>query len=140
MSAGKESRESLKVVLDTNVIVSALMSPLGNPAKILELFFDEKLHAYYSGDILAEYEDVLSRPALKIEPQKKRVFFEVIREIGILTEPTASTMKLPDESDRVFYDTAKTSGSILITGNIKHYPLEKFIITPSQFLEKFTTC
>ena len=66
----------MRVVLDTNVIVSALMSSLGNPAKILTLLFNEEIQIYYSGDILAEYEDVLSRPALKINPKKIKRFLK----------------------------------------------------------------
>jgi len=43
--------------------------------------------------------------------------------------------KLIDETDRIFYDTAKNTASILITGNIRHYPNEKFILTPTEFLK-----
>jgi len=41
---------------------------------------------------------------------------------------------MTDETDRVFYDTAKASGAILITGNIRHYPAMPFIMTPADFL------
>ena len=125
----------IRVVLDTNIIVSALMSSLGNPARVLALYLDEKFQIYYSDEILAEYEDVLSRPALNIEPEKKNRFIMILRETGTLIEPATSAVTLPDESDRVFYDTAKESDAILITGNIKHYPEESFIMTPRQFLE-----
>ena len=40
-----------------------------------------------------------------------------------------------DESDRIFYDTAKESKSILISGNLKHFPNEEFIMLPADFLE-----
>lgn len=125
----------MKVVIDTNVVVSAFLSPHGNPAKVLALFFKGELQTYYSGDILAEYEDVLSRPVLKIEPEKIKRFFEIIRETATLLEPITSDIDLPDESDRIFYDTAKKSGAVLITGNIKHYPAEDFVMTPNQFSE-----
>jgi len=127
----------MNVVLDTNVVVSALMSPLGNPAKILTLFSDGEIQFYYSSDIMAEYKDVLPRPELKITPEKIKRFFELLQQAGILIVPSVSTMTLPDESDRVFYDTAKESGATLITGNTKHYPEENFIMTPSQFLEGY---
>jgi len=45
-----------------------------------------------------------------------------------------SNIPMPDESDRIFYDTAKQSGSILITGNTKHFPDEPFIMTPAEFM------
>jgi predicted nucleic acid-binding protein len=44
---------------------------------------------------------------------------------------------LPDEKDRIFYDTAKQRNAILITGNIKHFPEEDFIMSPKDFLERY---
>ena len=125
----------MKVVIDTNVIVSALLSSQGNPATILEMFFNEKMQTYYSANILVEYEDVLFRPALSIKPEKAKMFFQILRDTGTLIEPTASNIPLPDEDDRIFYDTAMQSEAILITGNSKHYPVEDFILTPSEFLD-----
>jgi putative PIN family toxin of toxin-antitoxin system len=125
----------MKVVLDTNIIVSALLSSYGNPATILDMFFNDEIQAYYSDNILAEYKDVLSRPALYIKPEKAKRFFEVLRDTGTSIEPTVSNIPLPDEDDRVFYDTARQSDAILITGNIKHYPAENHIMTPREFID-----
>jgi predicted nucleic acid-binding protein len=55
---------------------------------------------------------------------------------GKLIYPIASSFIIADEDDRVFYDTAKQSDSFLITGNKKHYPIEPFILSPAEFLEK----
>jgi predicted nucleic acid-binding protein len=60
---------------------------------------------------------------------------EQIKRVGILIEPPISTIPMPDETDRIFYDTAKASGAFLITGNIRHYPTDPSIITPTDFLE-----
>jgi hypothetical protein len=46
----------------------------------------------------------------------------------------ASTFSMADETDRIFYDTAKKSNSILVTGNMKHFPIEPFIKNPHDFL------
>jgi len=54
---------------------------------------------------------------------------------GVLVDPIVSKVTLPDESDRMFYDAALENNAILITGNLKHYPNEKFIMTPTQFLD-----
>ena len=64
------------------------------------------------------------------------IVIAAVRQHGekVMVAPSASPM--PDEDDRVFYDTAKTAGAYLITGNSKHYPSEPFILTPSVFLEK----
>ena len=48
--------------------------------------------------------------------------------------PKKSNLQMIDEADRIFYDTAKGSNSILITGNIKHFPKEDFIKTVNEFL------
>jgi putative PIN family toxin of toxin-antitoxin system len=69
-----------RVVLDTNVIASALLSPHGNPAKILALLFSEDIQVYYCDDILAEYEDVLSRPSLKINAEKTKRFLKYLKK------------------------------------------------------------
>jgi putative PIN family toxin of toxin-antitoxin system len=125
----------LRVVLDTNVIVSALLSPLGNPAKIYKMFLTEVLTLVYSEDILDEYRDVLLRPRLKIPADDINIVFSAINQYGECVEPTPSTEDMIDESDRIFYDTSKSSGAYLITGNTKHYPQEAFILTPREFLE-----
>ena len=125
----------MRVVIDTNVIVSALLSPQGKPAAILEMFFNEKVQIYYSINILAEYMDVMSRPTLNINPEKAKRFFLILKDTGISMEPAASISPMPDEDDRIFYDTARQSDAILITGNSKHYPAEDFIVTPSEFLD-----
>ena len=86
-----------RVVIDTNVIVSSIISPSGNPAKIMNLFFSDEIQLIFNA-------------------------------LGL------SDVPMLDEDDRVFYDTAKESGAILVTGNTKHFPAESFIMTPSDFL------
>ena len=73
---------------------------------------------------------------MKIEPEKAMRFFKIIKGIGIIIKPIISNMQLPDESDCVFYDTAKKGGAILIIGNAKYYPIKSFIMTPFEFLNK----
>jgi putative PIN family toxin of toxin-antitoxin system len=124
----------MNVVLDTNIIVSAALSSTGNPAKIISLIPEKEIQVCYSVGILSEYKDVLSRQRLKIPAEIQKRIINAILKAGILFEPTVGIIPLPDETDRVFYDTAKGIGAILITGNTKHYPTEDFIMTPSQFL------
>ncbi|MCL2122201.1 MAG: putative toxin-antitoxin system toxin component, PIN family [Clostridiales bacterium] len=125
----------LKIVIDTNVIVSAALSPKGTPAKIIEHIADSnEIQVYYCAEMMAEYRDVLSREYLNLTVEAQYSITDSIRSIGILVSCSASEIALPDEDDRVFYDTAKASGAILITGNTRHYPIESFILTPSDFL------
>ena len=126
----------IKIVVDTNIVVSALLSAEGNPAKIMSLITsDENVLLFYSTGILDEYRRVLSYSRLNIAEEKQGRVILLIEKIGTLIEPPTSSIHLPDESDRIFYDTAEAIGAILITGNTKHYPAEDFIMTPSLFLE-----
>ena len=124
-----------RVVLDTNVIVSALLSPSGNPAKIYKMFLTGFLTLIYSADILDEYQDVLNRPHLKIPKDDVDIIFTAIKKYGGKVEPSPGTDIMVDESDRIFYDTAKIAKAYLITGNTRHYPQESFILNPKEFLE-----
>ena len=123
-----------RVVIDTNVIVSSIITPTGNPATVKDLVFSGEIQMFFSKAIMDEYERVLSYDKLGIEPLTKAGIIAAIHELGTMVEPVASSMPIPDEEDRVFYDTAKANGATLITGNMKHYPTESFIMTPSDFL------
>jgi putative PIN family toxin of toxin-antitoxin system len=124
------------VVLDTNVLVSALLSKTGSPAKILDKFLRGELSLVYSEDILEEYEDVLHRPKLKIAVDETNTLIRSILLHGIEIWSVPSFMPLPDEDDRCFYDAATTARAYLITGNAKHYPNEPFILSPAGFIDK----
>ena len=127
-----------RVVLDTNIIVSSAKSPYGKPKQILTLFADDEIDLYYSLEILEEYKEVLSRKRLKIPEEIQMEYLDIIKTHGILIEPIISSYpSFDDESDRIFYDAAKKAGAILVTGNMKHYPQESFIMTPSDYLKFF---
>jgi len=126
----------LSVVIDTNVIVSAIISPTSSPGQIMELTMGGKLRFYYSVNIMDEYEDVLFRPKFNFNPRTVSQLLDFIVDYGHFVNPTPSAIILPDESDRIFYDAAKTTNSYLITGNIKHYPIEPHIVKPTDFLRE----
>jgi putative PIN family toxin of toxin-antitoxin system len=125
----------VKVVLDTNVIISAFINPNGIPSQILKMVLSRKAEICYNVTILNEYESVLLRPKFSkyIISGNIHRFIDLIRHIGISINPFPGNIKLPDEPDQIFYDTAKESGSILITGNLKHFPKESFIMSPADF-------
>lgn len=128
-----------KVVIDTNVFISSRISALGNPAKIMNLIADGQIELCYSSDILDEYKRVLAYPKFKFSIESQKLAVEDIANIGEIINPVPSTITLPDETDRIFYDTAKTVNAYLITGNARHYPEEARILTPAQFIEMFGT-
>ena len=128
----------INLVIDTNTIVSAVISPNGNPAKVIKLLAtNANMQIYYSVDILDEYKRVLSYERLNLPIENRENMLNLIRELGILIEPKLSTISFADENDRVFYDVAKTVDAYLITGNLKHFPSESRIVTSTQFVEKF---
>jgi putative PIN family toxin of toxin-antitoxin system len=126
-----------RVVLDTNILVSALWSEYGNPAKIVTLLLEDRIIPCYSSEVIREYSAVLSRPQFrtKFGSNPVRDIISKIVNDGFSGVAIPSTLPFPDEDDRIFYDLAKTCNATLITGNIKHFPSEAFIMKPTDFLQ-----
>ena len=126
----------MRVVIDTNVLVSVLWSRNNRLSQIITAVINDKLVACYNAAIMNEYEDVLSRPKLAFHFEKSRVD-EIINKIkvdGLSVVVKPSSIMLPDESDRIFYDVAKACDAYLITKNLQDFPSETFILPPEQFL------
>lgn len=127
----------MKIILDTNVIVSALLSPSGLPARILNLVLDGNVAIVYDNNILEEYADVLNREKFKIDKELIEFVMDFITKEGDFRTAGLQTIKLHDEDDTMFYELYKSGGiDYLITGNLKHFPHEKGIVTPRKFLER----
>jgi len=124
----------VKVVLDTNILVSSLLTA-GPPAIIIDFIADGKIIPFYSNPILQEYWDVLSRKKFGFtSAQVSRLIDDIVRT-GIAVEgKQLNKNKKVNEDDRIFYNAAVEAMAYLITGNIKHFPKESFIVTPAQFL------
>jgi putative PIN family toxin of toxin-antitoxin system len=127
----------MNVVLDTNVLVSALLTRNGKSAAIVSMLSDRLIIARYNYQILAEYINVLHRPKLDIPQLDADAVIEQIKWFGIPVVALPCDKAMIDESDRPFYETAKTANAYLVTGNAKHFPDEPFIVSPSKFLELF---
>jgi putative PIN family toxin of toxin-antitoxin system len=130
-----------RVVLDTNVLVSALIKPGGAPARILDLVLSGQVDCVIDDRILAEYRDVLARPRLGLEPDDvNAVLMYLTTSSDWLIEAPASSMELPDPDDRPFVEVAAASGAILVTGNLRHFPATSLknttvrVCSPAQFL------
>ena len=129
----------MRLVLDTNVVISSFINPSGKPSQIVKIILGHGAELCYNSAIISEYESVMARPKFseKINSDNIHRFINLIRNIGISFDPLPSKIKLPDESDRIFYDTAKGSGFVLISGNVQHFPKEPFIMLPADFLKIF---
>jgi putative PIN family toxin of toxin-antitoxin system len=124
----------VKVVLDTNVLVSSLWTPGGNPAKIIARMPLGALVPCYSYAIRKEYLAVLNRPKLRFSGSKTHEILAAIEKYGVSVIVEASSFPMTDETDRKFYDVARNSPAYLIAGNSKHFPPEPFIVSPADFL------
>lgn len=126
-------------IIDTNVLVSALIKKISIPALIIELIDNDGIIPIFSNDIMHEYIDVLSRDKFSFDKEDISCIINKINKCGILFDPKKVDIKLIDEGDKKFYDLLKSAESIkklyLVTGNKKHFPNEKNIVTPSEFME-----
>jgi putative PIN family toxin of toxin-antitoxin system len=126
----------MKIVIDTNVIVSALINVNGVPAKILTLVLDGELKILYDDRIIFEYAEVLSRKEFGFDREIIHSLIDYFQATGGLVNPRHITEEFIDEADKKFYEVYKSGGSrYLITGNIKHFPKDDAIITPREFIE-----
>ena len=123
-----------QVVIDTNVLVSAALTPQGSADNIMQKIANNELQLIYSDDILNEYKRVLAYDRLNLTKETQNMIVEGVNKRGKLIKPTVSTIPLKHEDDRVFYDVAKESNATLITGNLKHYPKDSSIMLPADFL------
>ena len=125
--------DRIKVVIDTNVLVSALWSSHGNPATVIMLI-PKTIIPCVNPAILSEYIGVLNRDKFDFPSDARNRLLAKFIGHGIMIIPEKSEISFSDETDRVFYDTAKEAGAILITGNKRHFPDDPSIITPADFL------
>lgn len=133
----------MRVVLDTNIIISGLLSPNGTPAAIINLFLNENITLLYDNRIIQEYQNVLNRPKFKFDKQLVLNLVEFIKHSGEFIVASPTDKKFQDEDDIPFYEVA-TSGNAdyLVTGNLKHFPESKDfkIISPVEFLKTRAKC
>jgi putative PIN family toxin of toxin-antitoxin system len=129
----------IRVVLDTNVIVSALLVPHGTQASVLLLALLGHIALYVSRSVLNEYEEVLRRPRLKLQPKSIDAALASIRRVAHLVEPTQTVSISSHESDNRFLECAQTAeANYIVTGNTRHFPQrhgETRTVTGRQFLD-----
>jgi putative PIN family toxin of toxin-antitoxin system len=130
----------MKIVLDTNVFVSGLLTPFGSSGEIVRMVFSGELTVCIDARILAEYRDVLHRPKFKFNQDHIGILLDFIKQYGQFTSSLPLKNRLPDPDDEPFFEVA-IAGRVkfLVTGNRKHYPASVFkginIFSPSEFLE-----
>jgi len=113
----------IRAVLDTNIVVSALLQPLGPSAQVLVMVLDGSILLCVSGSIYAEYEEVVGRPHFKLSRDVITAALDAIRKKGLWVRPTESIRSCSDPDDDVFLECAQAAqADYLVTGNVKHFP------------------
>ena len=127
-------------VIDTNVIVSALITKSNDAAtlQVVRAALSGKIIPLYHQDILTEYSEVLLRTKFHLNPETIQKVINSIITNGIEIFPQPTGEILIDMDDLIFYEVAmgkRDDDAFLVTGNKKHYPIKDFIVTPSEMLD-----
>ena len=127
-------------VLDTNVIVSALLKWNSVPGVVLQAVFLGIVVPVFNDEILNEYRNVLNRPKFGFSKELIAETISQIEALGIQESALESiAVDMPDPKDVVFYSIAlaygRTAETHLVTGNIKHFPENPIVVTPRQMLD-----
>lgn len=128
----------MNVVLDTNVLVSALWSPGRKPGEIVTAAIAGQFRLCYDFRIVEEYERVLRYPKFAFEDWEIRALLEPLFRQGLSVVPKPlSEPPFTDESDRKFYEVARFCDAPLVTGNLAHFPREAGIFSVAEFHERY---
>ncbi|MBQ8086553.1 MAG: putative toxin-antitoxin system toxin component, PIN family [Lachnospiraceae bacterium] len=127
-------------VIDTNVLVSALLSDKDDAAtvQVVGKVISGEIIPVYSNVITKEYREVLSRKKFGFSGDLIEYLMSAIEKYGILVDPSPSGITLPDMKDVPFYEVVlekRSDNTYLVTGNIRHFPKEPFVVTPREFLD-----
>lgn len=124
-------------VIDTNVIVSALLSRKRDAAtvRVLRAVQNGLILPLVHQQIIDEYKDVLCRPKFRLPIQLVHAITEQMKSIGLFLDRTQSNEIFPDPKDEVFYEVALSKkDSFLVTGNIKHFPKNPIVVSPAEMM------
>lgn len=128
------------VVIDTNILVSALLSKHDDAStvKVINALYSSQIIPLYNNEILQEYNEVLHRKKFHFSENLIQLLIQSVRDNGISVERLATNEELPDPKDLVFYEVCmakRDEDSMLVTGNMKHFPKKPFIVTPNELLD-----
>ena len=127
-------------VVDTNVLVSALLSKKEDTAtvRVMNELFGGRIIPLYHKDILAEYSEVLRRRKFHLQEAAIQLVLNAVIQFGIEVFPQPTGEILIDMDDLIFYEVAmekRDDDAYLVTGNQKHFPVRDFIVTPAEMMK-----
>ena len=126
-------------VIDTNVIVSAVLKRQSVPGSVVELAIEGVLIPVLNKKIVEEYRTVLMRPKFGLTKDLVENIISSLEKTGFYIDGKKTNVNLPDSKDVIFYEVVmegrENTDTYLVTGNIKHFPSKPFIVTPKQMLD-----
>ena len=126
-------------VLDTNVLVSAMLRTGSVPGRVAAEAMNGDIIPVLNDEILEEYEDVLRRPKFGFDDRAVRVFLDELKRRAVYTDAGLIEDFIPDTKDIVFYavlmEKRKEEEAYLVTGNLKHFPVRTYIVSPREMLD-----
>jgi putative PIN family toxin of toxin-antitoxin system len=132
----------MRVVIDTNVLVSGVLNPHGPPGRIVDGILAQSFVVLYDDRILVEYRDVLSRPAFDLRRSEVDAFVDFADARGECVAAATLTVVLPDPDDLPFLEVAAAAhADALVTGNVRHFKPRRgnhrvHVCTPAEFLRR----
>jgi putative PIN family toxin of toxin-antitoxin system len=112
----------MRVVIDTNVLVSGIMNPHGSPGRVVDSIVSQSISALYDDRILLEYRDVLLRPFFGFQATDVNALVDFIELSGEQISAGPVNAVLPDPTDLPFLEVAIAgSADALVPGNLKHF-------------------
>lgn len=132
-------KSNLYAVIDTNVLVSALISKTlaTPPLVVLAHVYSGDITPVYNDEIIQEYCDVLSREKFHLNPTDIENALQVFLDYGLnLNRTKVDDETISDPKGVVFYEVKMTNeDAFLVTGNTKHFPRKPFVVTPREMVE-----
>lgn len=129
----------MRVVLDTNVIVSGMVTRGGACATILDLLSDDRITVVLDGRMMNEYRRGCTQPRLKLDGDAVREFLRFLDDCAENVTAMPCGADLPDPDDLPFLEVAAEAHAVLVTGNRRHFPAKAVgggqVVSPREFLD-----
>ena len=126
-------------ILDTNVLVSAMLKIGSVPGRVAAEALNGDIIPVLNDDIIAEYEDVLNRPKFRFDKRAVKVFLDELKKRAVYSDYGLIEDEVPNPKDVVFYavlmEKRKEDDAYLVTGNLKHFPMRTYVVTPREMLD-----
>jgi putative PIN family toxin of toxin-antitoxin system len=126
----------VRIVLDTNVLISGVLNPHGAPGSILNAVLNKAVTLLLDDRILFEYREVLLRPKFRFPIDYIQSLLEFLEYESTYIIAGPSSALVTDSDDIPFYEVAISGrADYLVTGNDKHFPPEQLIVSPHEFVD-----